>query len=223
MLPPVLTLDGPSGVGKGAVGRHLAAHLGWHYLDSGVFYRVLAYLALNHHVLATDHKGIVLLAQSLMVQFGLTGEIFLEKQDIGGAIRDETCGYMASQVAAIPAVRAVLLEKQRAFRQWPGLVADGRDMGTVVFPDAFLKIFLDATSEARALRRYHQLKESRLDVNLGDLLSKITLRDLQDRQRAISPLCQASDAVLIDTTVLDVAAVIQRVETAIENAKNRGT
>ena len=219
VLPPVIALDGPSGVGKGAVGRHIAAQRGWHYLDSGVFYRTLAYVAQQRNLSAADPLAILHAAQTLTLRCGLQGEVYWEGQDISRAIRDEACGYMASQLAAMPAVRQALLEKQRAFRQWPGLVADGRDMGTVVFPDAIIKIYLDATSEARAQRRYHQLKESGLDVTLDGLLDKIIQRDTQDRQRAASPLCQAPDAVYIDTTAQDLPTVIQAVEAILGNQR----
>lgn len=216
---PVLALDGPSGVGKGAVGREIAAKLGWHYLDSGVFYRVLAYVVLRAKTDVENIAAIVAQAEHLSLQFGLQGEVLLAEEDISGAIRTEACGYMASQIAAIPAVRAVLLEKQRAFQQAPGLVADGRDMGTVVFPEAFLKIFLEASAEIRAERRYHQLKDSGLDVNLDDLLGQITKRDAQDRQRAISPLCPAADARVVDTTHMDISAVVQMIMDAVNLAK----
>ncbi len=204
---PVITIDGPGGSGKGTIGLQLAEALGWHFLDSGALYRVLALAVLNHHLDITHEPAIVQLAKILDVQFG--SDIFLEKQNVTYQIRTESCGNLASQIAVFPAVRSVLLEKQYAFRQLPGLVADGRDMGTTVFPDASIKFFLEASALERAKRRYLQLKDIHQNVTLENLLAEIKERDVRDKERVVSPLIPAKDAVVIDTTGLGIKEVFE--------------
>lgn len=206
---PVITVDGPSGSGKGTIGLKLAESLGWHFLDSGAMYRVLALAALNHHLDLKNESEIAALAVTLDVQFNT--EILLEKQNVTDQIRSESCGNVASQVAVFPAVRAALLDKQRAFCKPPGLVADGRDMGTVVFPLANIKFFLEASVFERAKRRYLQLKDTDQNVTLQNLLTEIAERDVRDRGRVASPLIPAKDAVVIDTTGLGIKEVFDRV------------
>lgn len=211
---PVLTLDGPSGSGKGTVGLILAARLGWHFLDSGALYRVLGVAAERAGRAIEDESGMAGLAAAMKLDF-LPEEggvrVILDGEDVGGALRTEAAGHRASVLAAQPAVRAALLAKQRAFRQAPGLVADGRDMGTTVFPDALLKVFLTATPEARAERRYKQLKDKGFDVNLPRLLDEIRERDARDAGRSASPLRPAEDAYSLDTTSLGIAQVVERI------------
>ena len=211
---PVLTLDGPSGSGKGTVGLILAARLGWHFLDSGALYRVLGVAAERAGRAIEDESGMAGLAAAMKLDF-LPEEggvrVILDGEDVGGALRTEAAGHRASVLAAQPAVRAALLAKQRAFRQAPGLVADGRDMGTTVFPDALLKVFLTATPEARAERRYKQLKDKGFDVNLPRLLDEIRERDARDAGRSASPLRPAEDAYSLDTTSLGIAQVEERI------------
>ncbi|HAO25366.1 MAG TPA: (d)CMP kinase, partial [Methylophaga sp.] len=171
---PVLTIDGPSGSGKGTLAQRMAEKLGWHYLDSGAIYRVLAQAALKHHIDLADETALATLAGQLDVKFLLKDgqlQVVLEGDDVSLLIRSEQAGNAASKVAALPAVRAALLQRQRDFRQAPGLVTDGRDMGTVVFPDATFKVFLTASAEVRAERRYKQLKEKGIDSNLSDLVA----------------------------------------------------
>lgn len=211
--PPVITLDGPSGVGKGTTALLLAKALGWHFLDSGALYRVLALAAHKHEVAYTNEEALVLLAAHLDVQFVEGGQgghcrIVLEGEEVTDEIRTEAMSQGASQVAALPRVREALLRRQRAFRQAPGLIADGRDMGTVVFEDADLKFFLDASAEERARRRYKQLSEKGTDVKMADLLQDIEARDARDRNRSVAPLKPAEDAIALDTTSLSVEAVL---------------
>ncbi|MDX1250944.1 MAG: (d)CMP kinase [Gammaproteobacteria bacterium] len=212
---PVITIDGPGGSGKGTVSRILAQKLGWHFLDSGSLYRLTG-LAARYHAIALDNEpALETLAAHLDVQFEtdeqLQGRIILEGEDVTDLLRGEECGNDASRVAVLPGVRRALLERQRAFLRPPGLVADGRDMGTVVFPGAQLKIFLTASPEERANRRYKQLKDKGLDVNLGSLLKEITERDVRDSTRSFAPMRPASDAVLVDTTGMGVDAVVERI------------
>ncbi len=209
---PVITIDGPSGSGKGTLSRQIAQSLGWHFLDSGALYRVLALAALGHAVSLENHDSLEVLASHLDVIFEKEStKVLLEGQDVTYAIRTEECGGAASKVAAIPGVRQALLDRQRAFLEPPGLVADGRDMGTVVFPNADVKIFLDASAQIRAKRRQLQLKEQGIDVSLDDLFAEITARDERDRHRAVSPLVAASDAIVMDTSSMTIEEVYKAV------------
>jgi len=211
---PVLTIDGPSGSGKGTVAQRMAKELGWHYLDSGAIYRVLAQAALKHQLNLTDELGIAKLAQQLDVTFIVQDDaliVLLEGHDVSTQIRSEQAGNAASKVAALPQVRAALLQRQYAFRQAPGLVTDGRDMGTVVFPDAPYKIFLNASAEERAKRRHKQLKEKGIESNLAGLVAEISERDQRDRQRTVAPLRPADDAIELDSTSLGIDDVFHRV------------
>ncbi len=205
----VITVDGPSGSGKGTISHLLAARLGWHFLDSGALYRVLGYFAHQRGVNLEEEDALVVLARALPVVFQ-GSEIFLENQNISALIRTEACGGWASMVAAIPGVRLALLARQQQLRKPPGLVADGRDMGTVVFPDAQVKLFLEASVEMRAQRRYQQLKDLGQSVSLQSLFLELSERDRRDRTRAVAPLRPAEDAVVIDTTVLSIAEVFER-------------
>ena len=218
----VITIDGPSGSGKGTIAGLLAQKLGWNLLDSGALYRLLAFAARNHGVDLTNEEAMKVLAAHLDVQFiaaaqGQGQRIILEGEEVTDAIRNEGIGAGASQVAALPAVREALLQRQRAFQEMPGLVADGRDMGTVVFPDAALKIFLTASAEERARRRYLQLKEKGDDVNLASLLDEIRARDERDTQRAVAPLKPAADAIQLDSTELSIGQVLERILSEIAN------
>lgn len=213
---PVITVDGPSGSGKGTLAQQLAQYLGWHYLDSGALYRVLALAANKHDTALTDQKGLESLAQHLDVRFvsdpaGTPARVFLEGLDVSDAIRSEDCGNFASKIAALSKVREVLLIRQRDFRKAPGLVTDGRDMGTVVFPEAVLKIFLTANPRERARRRYKQLKEKGIDANLISLEKEIAERDARDHKRNIAPLKWADDAIILDSTKLAIRDVFQQV------------
>lgn len=213
---PVIAIDGPSGSGKGTIASLLAKKLGWSLLDSGALYRLLAFAARNHGVDLTNEEALKLLAAHLDVQFvaaanGQPQRIILEGEEVTDAIRNEQIGAGASQVAALGAVRDALLQRQRAFQEMPGLVADGRDMGTVVFPDAPLKVFLTASAEERARRRYLQLKAKGDDVNLASLLDEIRLRDERDTQRTVAPLKPAADAILLDSTELSIEQVLERI------------
>ena len=211
---PVLTIDGPSGSGKGTIAQLLAKELGWHYLDSGALYRVLAQAAIKHHVDLDNEQKLAVMAHELDLVFSLdndTLKVMLEGEDVSTIIRSEQAGNAASKVAALPLVRAALLERQRAFRQLPGLVTDGRDMGTVVFPDANYKVFLTASAEVRAERRHKQLKEKGIESKLSDLISEISERDSRDSQREVAPLRAADDALQLDSTSLGIDAVFKQV------------
>lgn len=220
---PVITIDGASGTGKGTISQILATRLNWKFLDSGVLYRVLALAAQKHSVALDNEKALEVLGEHLDVQFtALTtgpSQIILEGEDVTEVIRTEKVGNAASQIAALPAVRASLLSRQRDFREPPGLVADGRDMGTVVFPDAELKIFLTASPEERALRRYNQLKERGISVTLSDLIKELLERDKRDQERTVAPLKPAEDAIRIDTDRLSVDQVVERIISEIKRKK----
>jgi cytidylate kinase len=214
--PPVITIDGASGTGKGVVTHRIAKQLSWNLLDSGALYRVLALAAQKHNVLLENESALAVLAEQLDVQFvatetGVPPYVILENKDITDTIRTEKIGNAASKVGALPAVRQALLSRQRAFRRPPGLVTDGRDMGTVIFPDADLKIFLTASPEERAKRRYNQLKEKGIHVNLGDLVEGLRERDKRDQERAVAPLKPAADAIIIDTDHLTIDQVVERI------------
>lgn len=208
--PPVITLDGPSASGKGTVAERVAERLGFHFLDSGALYRLTALWAMKTGVALDDAVAIAALAHDLPAEFR-AGRVWLDGEDVTTAIRAEAVGDAASRIAAYPALRAALLDRQRAFRRPPGLVADGRDMGTVVFPDAVAKVFLTASPEARAERRYKQLIEKEMSANLADLVQDMRARDARDSQRAVAPLVPAPDALLLDTTHMDVGEAVQAV------------
>ncbi len=222
---PVLTIDGPSGSGKGTVSRAVAARLGWHYLDSGALYRAVGLAASWADVDFSDHPSLVRCAFDTDIAFREDGEreprILVNGVDATDELRTETAGAAASAIAAVPEVRTALRERQRGFRRPPGLVADGRDMGTVIFPDAPYKVFLTASAEERAARRYKQLKDKGVSVNLGSLLREILARDARDAQRAVAPLRPAEDAVLIDTTGMPVEAVVERVLSLLPDTLRR--
>lgn len=216
---PVITVDGPSGAGKGTLCMLLAEKLGWKLLDSGAIYRVLALAAIHHGVDLESEDALVPLAAHLDVEFIAEGElvkVILEGEDVSGELRKEETGMAASKVAALPRVREALLRRQRAFSEVPGLVADGRDMGTVVFPQAEVKIFLDASAEERAERRMKQLQQKGLDVNFDHLLKEIQERDHRDRNRAVAPLRPAADALVLDSTEMSIEQVTEQALAYIE-------
>jgi cytidylate kinase len=211
----VICIDGPGGSGKGTISRFVAEKLGWHILDSGALYRVLAIATINHGVELDNEEAITLIAEHLDVQFTFEQEkgsrVILEGEDVTEQLRTEVTGTAASKVASLPAVRQALLVRQQAFQMAPGLVADGRDMGTVVFPEAGLKVFLTATAEERAVRRQKQLKEQGNNVSIATLSKAIEERDHRDRTRTVAPLIPADDAVELDTTSLGIREVVEKV------------
>lgn len=207
---PVIAIDGPSASGKGTIAQLVAKNLGFHYLDSGALYRLVALQAIHFGTDFADEKILAEIASNLEVFFE-EGRIFLKGKDVSDAIREEQCGIRASEIAAYPSVRAALVARQRAFRQSPGLVTDGRDMGSVIFPDAALKIFLTASAEVRAKRRYNQLMEKGISANMPTLLQDIQARDARDSKRSVAPLQCNMDAKILDTTDLDIAEVTNAV------------
>lgn len=207
---PVIAIDGPSASGKGTVAQRVATALGMHYLDSGALYRLLGLAAQKRGIIVDAETKLAELAGQVDIRFE-GAEIYLDGEQVGDELRTEEAGSAASKIASLPLVRAALLDKQRAFRQSPGLVADGRDMASVVFPDSKLKIFLTASTEARADRRYKQLKEKGMDANIAALLQDIQARDDRDTQRSVAPLQQAQGASLLDTTSLNIEQAVQYV------------
>jgi len=217
---PVIAVDGPGGSGKGTVTQMLARKLGWHLLDSGALYRLTALAATRQNVSLDDEAALVKVAASLDVAFkpapeGEPAKVILTGEDVTSEIRTETCGNNASRIAVMQPVRDALLQRQRDFRKEPGLVADGRDMGTVVFPDAPLKIFLTASVEERAHRRFSQLKAAGVDVSIDTLLEEIRVRDERDMNRSAAPLKPADDAQVIDSTGLSIQEVLDRCMAAV--------
>lgn len=213
-IAPVITIDGPSGAGKGTLCKAMAETLKWHLLDSGAIYRVLALATLHHQINIESEEALVPVAAHLDVRFvSCNGEmnVILEGEVVSGEIRSQQISNTASRIAAYPRVREALLRRQRAFRESPGLIADGRDMGTVVFTDAPVKIFLDASANERAQRRMLQLQASGFSVNFERLLSEIIERDDRDRHRAVAPLVPAEDAMILDSTSMSVDQVIEKV------------
>jgi cytidylate kinase len=219
---PVIAIDGPAASGKGTIAAATAQALGFHYLDSGSLYRLVALKALRTGTALEDAAALAALAAGLDVGF-VHGKILLDRDDVTAAIREEAVSAGASQVAVHPGVRGALIDRQRGFRREPGLVADGRDMGTVVFPDAPLKVFLTATAEERARRRHKQLIEKGISVTLDSLLRDIRERDVRDGTRAAAPLRPAADAVLLDTTTLTIDQVITRVLALWGTRENKTT
>ncbi len=226
-LIPVITIDGPAGSGKGTVARQLASSLNYHYLDSGALYRILGLLSQQKNIAVDDLQGLLELCRDMNVKFGFDAQdkgsqksageqpenvpVFLNGHEVSNELRTEECAGRASQLAALQEVRSALLQKQRSFRQPPGLVAEGRDMGTVVFPDANCKIYLTASAEARALRRQKQLKKQGISASLGPLLKEIETRDSRDQNRKVSPLRPAADALLVDSTNLSIEQAVNRI------------
>ncbi len=207
---PVITIDGPSASGKGTVARLVAEALGFHYLDSGALYRLVALRALQEKISIDDERQLAEIARLINFSFK-NSLVWLDGQSVDDVIRTESCGEFASRIAHFPALRAALLQRQRDFRKFPGLVTDGRDMGSVVFPDAILKIYLTASVEERARRRYKQLKEKEISASMPDLLQMLRDRDQRDSSRALSPLQQYADAQLLDTSDLSINQAVKQV------------
>jgi cytidylate kinase len=215
---PVIAVDGPGGSGKGTITTRLANYLDWHFLDSGALYRLTALAVMKNQTPLENEAALGEIAANLNIRFeanGNTVSAFLDDRDVSDRLRAEGTGVLASKIAVLPSVRSALTGRQRRFRQLPGLVADGRDMGTVIFPDAKLKIFLTASAEIRAERRYKQLKEKGESVNLTRLFREIKARDLRDQSRSIAPLRPAEDAVIIDSTELSIDEVFNKVVSLI--------
>lgn len=207
---PVITLDGPSASGKGTIACLVAQTLGFHYLDSGALYRLVALVAIKSAIATNNEQKIVDIARGLNVLF-TDGSIQLNGMDVSDEVRAEACGEYASKIAQYPTLREALLDRQRNFRELPGLVTDGRDMGTVVFPDAVLKIYLTADEEERARRRYKQLMEKGINANIADLVASLRERDERDKKRIVAPLQQCEDTCLLDTTGLSIDQVVNKV------------
>ena len=211
---PVIAIDGPGGAGKGTIAREIAKALGWHLLDSGALYRLVALAAIQQKVAWDAHETLAEVARNLDVRFDFAGEegsVFLANEEVTAAIRAEECSRGASLVAAVPEVRKALIQRQRDFQRSPGLVADGRDMGSVVFPDSRLKIFLTASIGERAQRRYKQLKDKGMDASLRDLSRDMEERDRRDTEREVAPLKPQADSRILDTTSLGIPDVVQTV------------
>ena len=225
---PIITVDGPSGAGKGTLCQMLAAKLNWALLDCGALYRVTALAAKQHGVAFDNEAGLEAIAAHLDVQFKVPSntetaaeagvQVILEGQNVTSNLRTEEAGAIASQVAAVTSVRSALLDRQRAFQQQPGLIADGRDMGTVVFPSAELKVYLTASAEERGQRRYKQLIESGKNASLAGIIEDIRARDDRDMNRAVAPLKPADDAIVIDSTSMSIETVFEQVQQAAQKA-----
>lgn len=215
---PVITVDGPGGVGKGTLSTKLADYLGWHFLDSGAIYRLLALVVINKKINPEDLVSLEKQAHELDIYFK-NSQVFLEGQEVTELIRTQQCGQVASQIACFPEVRLALLDRQRLFKVAPGLVADGRDMATVVFPDAILKLFLSASPDARAERRHKQLKEKGINVSLERLVQELVERDQRDMSRSVAPLVAAADSIIIDSTELSKEEVFSKVLKILEKIK----
>lgn len=211
---PVITIDGPSGVGKGTLAQYLTCKTGFHLLDSGAIYRALAFGAVKNQLALDDVPGLVALAEILPVEFVATS-ILYEGEDVTSKVRTEEVAGVASTVAVIPEVRAALMARQKAFAQLPGLVADGRDMGTVVFPDADLKLYLTASAEIRAERRVNQLKNQGVSANIHQITRDIEERDERDLNRKTAPLKPADDAIIVDTSNLNIEDVCKKIESLL--------
>jgi len=218
---PVLTIDGPSGAGKGSISKRVAKHLGWHYLDSGALYRALGVAAINSNVELADEEALVALIEKVTLEFKVAdhGEwgVFLDGEEIQQQLKTEAVGDIASKIAVFPKVRKGLLLKQYEFRQLPGLVADGRDMGSVVFPNATTKIYLTASAEERANRRYKQLIEKGINANLRDVIYDVEQRDERDKNRSASPLTVPEGSVYIDSSLITIEEVVEQVLNSLKN------